>query len=263
MKKYSKEMFDFVQANIKGCRIYRMAEMVNEKFGLNITEAKMKAYCSNHRLTNGLFQKSVDLRDRSMFTQEQKDFIKNNYIGIGNKELTELFNKTFGTNFTSGQIKRYKHSKHYNSGITGHFEKGHVSANKGQKMTAEQYEKCKATMFKKGDIPHNHKSVGSERINKDGYLLIKIAEPNKYVLKHRYIWEQANGPIPKGHVLIFLDGNKQNFDLNNLACITLAENAVLNHLKLRSTDKDITQAAINVAKIKHKISKLSKKNKEK
>lgn len=259
MKKYSKEMFEFVKANIKGVRIYRMAEMVNEHFGIGITEKQMKAYCSNHRLTNGLFHKSVDLRDTSIFTPEQRAFIKKNYKGIGNAELAEKLNKKFGTNFTTEQIKRYKNNNHLDSGLTGRFEKGNVSHNKGKKMSAEQYEKCKATMFKKGHSPLNRKPVGSERIDKDGYTLIKIAEPNKYVLKHRYIWEQANGPVPEGHLIIFLDGNKQNFDLSNLTCITLAENAVLNHLKLRSTDKDITQAAINVAKIKNKISKLQKK----
>ena len=262
MKKYSKEMFEFVKANIKGVRIYRMAEMVNEHFGIGITEKQMKAYCSNHRLTNGLFHKSVDLRDTSIFTPEQRAFIKKNYKGIGNAELAEKLNKKFGTNFTTQQMKTYKSNNYLDSGLTGYYEKGHIPANKGQKMTAEQYEKCKATMFKKGNVPHNHKPVGSERIDRDGYTLIKIAEPNKYVLKHRYIWEQANGPVPEGHLIIFLDGNKQNFDLSNLTCITLAENAVLNHLKLRSTDKDITQAAINVAKIKNKISKLQK-NKEK
>lgn len=53
---------------------------------------------------------------------------------------------------------------------------GNIPFNKGKKgyMSAEQYEKCKQTMFKKGNIPANHRPIGSERVGKDGYILIKI-----------------------------------------------------------------------------------------
>lgn len=63
------------------------------------------------------------------------------------------------------------------------FPKGHQPMNKGRKQTEymsdAQIEKTKATRFKKGCIPKNHKEVGYERITRDGYIEVKTAEPNE------------------------------------------------------------------------------------
>jgi hypothetical protein len=69
---------------------------------------------------------------------------------------------------------------------------------------------------------------GHERIcAKDGYVYIRIAK-GKYVLKHRLVWEQHNGPIPKGHIIIFKDRNKLNLNIDNLQMVTLRENMLRN-----------------------------------
>lgn len=74
----------------------------------------------------------------------------------------------------------------------GFFPKGHQPTNKGRKQTEymsdAQIEKTKATRFKKGCIPKNHKEVGYERITRDGYIEVKTAEPNVFELKHRLVW---------------------------------------------------------------------------
>lgn len=103
------------------------------------------------------------------------------------------------------------------------FTSGHTPANKGKKMSPELYAKCAPTMFKKGNIPGNHREVGSERVNKDGYVEIKVAEPNKWKAKHRVIWEAANGPVKKGYNVQFKDGNPKNITLENLYLISRAQ----------------------------------------
>ena len=103
------------------------------------------------------------------------------------------------------------------------FGKGHVPANKGKKLSPELRAMIAPTMFKKGDIPRNHREVGSERVNVDGYIEIKVAEPNVWKQKHRVIWEAAHGPIPKGHNIQFKDGNHLNVALDNLYCISRAD----------------------------------------
>lgn len=113
---------------------------------------------------------------------------------------------------------------------TGRFKKGNIPHNKGKKMSSDLYQKIIKTSFKKGNIPHNHKEVGYERISKEGYIEVKIAEPNVFVLKHRYIWEQVNGTIPLWHIIIFNDGNKLNLQLENLRCISRKENAIRNSI---------------------------------
>lgn len=40
---------------------------------------------------------------------------------------------------------------------------------------------------------------------------------------HVYIWEQYNGPVPKGHVIHHLDENKRNNDISNLVCISRSD----------------------------------------
>ena len=105
-------------------------------------------------------------------------------------------------------------------------------------MSKEQYNKCKNTMFKKGNIPANHRPIGSERITVDGIVEIKIAEPNKWKAKARVIYEKEFGTIPKGYIIIYLDGNKQNLEPNNLKAISRKENLIMNHSKLRYNNKE-------------------------
>ena len=102
------------------------------------------------------------------------------------------------------------------------FRKGSIPPNKGKRMSPELYAKLAPTMFKKGNTPGNHKPVGSERVNVDGYIERKVAEPNKWEGKHRIIWKQAHGDIPKGCNIQFKDGNPLNCTLSNLYLISRA-----------------------------------------
>ena len=177
-----------------------------------------------------------------------KQFILDNYKGRYNQELADLFNQKFNTNITSRTIKSYKANNKLNSGLTGKFRKGHTPHNKGKKMPKEVYEKVKHTMFAKGNVPPNHRPVGSERISKDGYIEVKVAEPNKWRLKQRVVYEETKGKIPEGCPIIFLDGNKRNFDIDNLRCITRSELLYLNCNGLNNSN-EITETGILMARL--------------
>lgn len=107
------------------------------------------------------------------------------------------------------------------TGRTGRYQPGQEPKNKGKKMPFNP--NSAATRFKKGNLPHNHRGAGHERIDtKDGYVVMIVAETNPWtgaatrpVHKHRYLWEQRHGPIPEGHVLKCLDGDKTNCDPDN------------------------------------------------
>lgn len=187
------------------------------------------------------------------FTGEQKKFIYENYKGIGNKELTELFNKRFGTNLDK-QIRYFKRNHNLDSGLTNYFEKGHKSWNKGTKGLT----KANKTSFRKGNIPQNHKQVGYERINVDGYVEIKVREPNIFKLKHRVIYEQNYGPIPKNSNVIFADGNKMNLDPKNLILVTKSELLIMNKKGLIKNDSELTKIGSNLAKLIDKTNKVNK-----
>lgn len=91
---------------------------------------------------------------------------------------------------------------------------------KGKKLSQETKDKLKATMFKRGNRPHNTLNVGDERENKDGYSWVKVAEPSEWKMKHHVVF---GDDVPKGHKIIFIDGNKRNFERSNLALISDAD----------------------------------------
>lgn len=113
--------------------------------------------------------------------------------------------------------------------------KGAVPSNKGKKMPTAVYDRCKGTMFKKGQISHNKLPLGSIRVTKDGYQEIKVAEPNKWKALHRDIWEETFGAIPKGGIIRFVTDDKMNVQPFNLMLIDrrqhMKKNSVHNHPK--------------------------------
>lgn len=198
------------------------------------------------------------------FTEEQKQFIYKNYKGIGNKELINKFNKKFNTNLDK-QIYNFKRNHHLNSGLTGQFEKGHESFNKGKKwdeyMSKEKQEMCRKTTFKKGNIPSNSVPIGTERLSKDGCLEVKIKNGNlnkNWKYKHRLIYEKNFGKIPKGYNVVFADGNKLNLEPNNLILVSDAELLIMNEKGLFKKNIELTKTGSNLAKLINKTNKVIK-----
>ena len=123
---------------------------------------------------------------------------------------------------------RLRSSDPNHGGRATRFQVGGVSPNKGRKieewMSPEGIVNSSKTRFKKGRPSQNIKPVGSERVNVDGYIEVKIAEPNKWRQKQRVVWEAAHGPVPADSIVSFIDGNKQNCELSNLRVMTRADN---------------------------------------
>ncbi len=197
---------------------------------------------------------------RHIYSKIEDKFLIDNVKGITLKELTKRFNKKFNLNISEASISNRKAKLGIKSGIVGgQFTKGHITHNKGKKwneyMSKEGQENSKKTTFKKGNIPPNRREIGSERIDKNGYVEIKVQDGklNKnWTKKHRYIYEQANGKIPKGHKVIFADGNNRNFDVKNLILVTNAEELIMNQRKLIGKDPDLTKTGAIIAKVLNK-----------
>ena len=71
-------------------------------------------------------------------------------------------------------------------------------------------------------------------------------------------YEKEKGKIPKGYNLIFADGNRQNFDLDNLILISNSELFIMNQKGLYKQDKKLTKAGATIAKILDKVNKRKK-----
>ena len=171
------------------------------------------------------------------YTLEEEKFLIKNVKGISLKQLVEKFNAYFNLNLSENAIKHKKTQLKLSNGI-----------NEGR--------------YKKGNIPYDHRQVGSERISKEGYIKIKVAEPNKWQLKHRYLYEQANGEIPKGYKIIFLDGNKKNISLSNLSLVKQSEIAIMHNKNLFTTNKNLTNTGTIIANVICKTNELLKKEGE-
>lgn len=138
----------------------------------------------------------------------------------------------------------------------GKFKKGNVPWNAGLKGTYSLPNENE-TSFKSGTLHPRYKPIGSEREDKDGYLVIKAAE-RKWLPKHRYIWEQANGPIPKGHVVIFGNGDKRDFRPENLLLVTRAQLAIINKYGLIFDSEELTRSGLILSDLILRITELKK-----
>lgn len=186
------------------------------------------------------------------YSVEQANFLKENVKGRTNRELTDMFNKHFDMNLNKSQIENFKKDNRLRSEL----DFSNFKLKPGQQLS-------KGTQFKKGDVPANHKPIGSERIDRDGYTLVKVSDHKdwhkRWRHKHKVVWEEANGPIPKGYVVLFGDGNRLNYSLDNLILATRAQLAILNKHKLIQNDSNLTKTGVLVADLYLKINQ--KKNK--
>lgn len=114
------------------------------------------------------------------------------------------------------------------TGRTGQFVKGQEPMNKGKTMP---YNANSARhRFKKGHrggkALEQYKPIGTERMSKDGYLERKVHDglplQSRWRAVHLINWEAEHGPIPEGHCLKCLDGNKTNCDPANWKLIPRA-----------------------------------------
>lgn len=197
---------------------------------------------------------SKNNKPRHKWTNEEKEYLASIVKGRTYKEITKKMNDKFEYDFSEEQIKGFMFRNKLITGIGGHFKKNHTPWNKGSKGLTS----ANKTSFKKGIIHFNYKQVGEERIDKYGYIQVKVAEPNVWDLKHRVIYREHYGEIPNGYNIIFADGNKMNFDIDNLILVSKAEMLILNTNNLRFEDKELTKVGVNIAKV---IDKAKKRNK--
>lgn len=142
-------------------------------------------------------------------TTAQIDFIKANYTLLTDNQIAEQLEvKYHQVRWTRRQLKLTKT----------------IEMTKSMEFKSHQ--------FKIGHLPKNALKEGTITIRKDkrgiGYKYIKEKGVNPMRMLHVIVWEKQNGKVPKNHIVIFKDGDTMNCEIENLACITKAENLVRN-----------------------------------
>jgi len=241
----------FLSKHIRGTSYSELALLFNERFGLSVTEAAVKTLCTKNGLCNGIGHGTWPKK----YTEEQILFLKKNVKGCKYKDLVALFNAKFGTSATESAIEQACKTRGLRNEVVLRWPKGHVPHNKGKKGYCSPG--SEKGWFGPGHpgYKYNEMPIGSERITVDGYVEVKYSNdpgpPNRrWKGKQVAIWEKANGPVPKGHVIVFADGDRENFKLNNLLLVSRRELAVLNHGGLLSNNRYITEICVNIARLK-------------
>ena len=261
---YTPEMIEFIRIGYQAMGLRELADKFNAEFGTSKTWEQLRGATRNHGITCGRKTGEILKGQTKILTREQGSWLRKKYEDTPLSELTSELNKEFGLTLQESQIRAFLKNHKITCGRTGRFEKGQESWNKGKKG----YMGANSTSFKKGQVPHNTKYLGHERITKDGYIEIQVPVQNKhtgyansYVLKHRWVWEQANGPVPDGHIISFKNGDRTDCRLDNLELITRAEGAIRNKMHYSDLDDDVKQSAALLAKVyakRHELIKTAK-----
>lgn len=257
MKKWPDEVVTWLRVNVPGKTTQEITVLINQqgfdsKYNLFFTEGMIKCAKNRYKIKSGTpcgHPKGYS----SKYPTGMADYIQNIASGKKVDDIAAMVSEHFGIEFTPNQCRAYKKNHGIVSGVDCRFPKGHIPVNKGRPMSPAAYEKCKSTMFQPGHVPVNRMKVGSYTHTTDGYLIQKIKDTGpqseRFQFVHRAVWEQHNGPIPPGKMVSFLDGDKDNCDIENLALIENDENLEMNRSKLRFNTKELTEAGLMIAKL--------------
>ena len=272
--RYSREFLDWLRKVAPGRTLARIHSLIRARWGMGLSDCQLSNIFKNHgiRRFEGVSHKemcAITTVHEHKFPGLKDWLLSQDVTGSTRAGMLDRINEHFGWNMTLNQLKGYLSRNHIALwGIeAGQFRKGHPST-KGVKMSAEQYRKCAATMFRKGHRPKSAVPVGtvvvakvsSKRGGEELYYKKKVAEPNRWKLLHRLVWEEHNGPIPRNHVITFLDGNWRNCDISNLMCISMGANCRANQDGLRfEGDPELTRSGLLVSELKTQAIKAEKK----
>jgi hypothetical protein len=274
----TQEHLDFLKENIHGVSYRELATRFNAHFGLDKKAQDINYICRSYGLRNG--------KIIHFLTKEQITFLKDNIRSVSYRELTTRFNARFGLDKKSHEIKylcryyklynkkNFCHGFQYtNEMITflkqnvknGTYEElsTNFNAHFGVSRTAKQIAHACCTRGIHIGLQRSRfgppKQSGTERDNKDGYIVVKTE--SGWIPKQRYLYEQHYGSISKNDVIMFADSDKRNFSLDNLVKVSKGEIGLLNKYKLITKNTELTKCGINLVKLQRKIYKLKDKAK--
>lgn len=196
---------------------------------------------------------------------EEDRMLKQLYPDHPNREIAQRLGRSYLSIKNRANILGLQKSTAYMAKRPGCFRKGHGTWNAG--ISWHSGGRSAETQFKPGIQPHTTVPVGTEVITKDGYIRRKVrddAPPNmsrkNWEFVHVIEWERHNGPLPKGHIVRFSDGDNRNLAPDNLVAVSRRENAVINRwMAIKEMPPGGLHALMLAARIKIKAKELKEK----
>lgn len=198
------------------------------------------------------------------WTEAEKEYVRQHVKGTLIADLIKTFNEEFNTDVTYDQMRACVKNMKLKSGVDTRIHSLVMRKHLERNWIKKGEHRSLKTEFYKGHLPYNYKPIGCITYRKNpGYMFIKVAEKSPWKLLQRQVWEENNGPIPKGSRIWFLDGDTKNCDIDNLVLVTETEAAFICRSKLWGKDPDINRSVLAAAKLRAAISKRTNEQRQK
>ena len=171
----------------------------------------------------------------TVYFKDHLEFLREQYATLSLAEITDAFNIHFGMNKTKSQIK---------------------STLERRKICAPKENGTHRGLFKPGLPNINRNKVGHERKVSHGFTIVRTEDDDR--MKHRLVWEKHYGPVPEGYTVIFLDGDKDNFNIDNLELMSRSALLAANMMQYNQADESLKPSILTLAKLKAKIGERTK-----
>lgn len=190
------------------------------------------------------------------WTAQKDDWLRSLYPDTPNRTIAKMLCCSYLAVKNRATTLGLKKDPGYMASKPGCFRPGQTSWNKG--LSYQPGGRIAENQFKPGHKPQTWVPVGTEAVDKDGYLKLKVSEdrtvPSRYNWKFVHVmkWEEYHGQtVPPKHVVRLKDGNKRNFARENLALVSMAENAILNKFfAMKNPPEGGFDVLLNLARIK-------------
>ena len=232
----------------------------------DVSEENIKRLCARKGWSAGPEGRRRTAGVSPLFSADEIAWIRENGR-LPRAEAHARFTEAFGRNDISlAQLASFRKRHGIKTGRTGQFAKGQTPWSKGRKIGS--HPNSASQQFKPGMVAHNTLPLGTERLRDDGYIEVKVAETNPYtgaptwfVMKHKLLWEALHGPVPEGHALKCLDGDRTNTDPANWAAVPRGLLPRLNGKSVRNYDTaepEVKPAIMAVARLEQRAAKIRK-----
>lgn len=270
--KISDEQKIFLIKNYENNSIEQLNDLFFKKYGKKIHKTELAKTCRKIGLKRGQGApgRKRDYGKRKYPMQEEKNnFIHENIHILSRRELIDSFKDKFGTEITDnavmnrisrlgyGKIKGFNYTQEHDCFLIENFSFfTYEELKKEFDRTFEvdiSINSLSHHCLKKLNLRKCNRYLIGQELKRDKRVMVKIHNEKGYYNykdKSRLCYENKNGKIPKGYVVVCLDGNKNNCDDDNLVAISRRELSVLAGSKWMGTERNNMQEKIKYAQLK-------------
>lgn len=221
---YTEEQERWILEHAENSNAEQLKDAFNKKFNATVTY-------------NGIIQKRQRMgidkgKPQRIYTQEEENFLRANRNKMPMKEL----HRKFCERFSSIGYYALKAKVQRMGLLVDDVQKFNNVAERSRVPIGSEHRYGGYTMIKVDD-----KATGTKKDRR--------AYKENWKPKHIWVWEQHHGKMPPKHQVIFLDGDHENFNIENLAAIPLQYVVMMNRNGWIKGNPELTKTAIKLCEL--------------